>query len=255
MPFCTCNCPFYSAYNSLNHRVNFGQFKLCTDFEKNPGPSVYVDATKKIHVPYCKGTVTVFGENAGQQCVSMSLCALIYNKITKITSVDDMTQIMIVCIQLYSSLSLLVGQSMLMLTELPGMVTVFKQFFHLEYSDSYTCNIHGDPRIEGHHYCICHSQGTAFETLLALNYNSFILTVAIIGVGIYSIEAGGYNVFDSHARDMYHNSHSEGTCVLFEIPSMHKLVQYFQTLYIGMRTYIYVREGHCHEIACLSGNI
>ena len=130
-----------------------------------------------------------------------------------ITSVDDMTQIMIVGIQLYSSLSLLARQSMLMLTELPGMVTVFEQFFHLEYSDSYTCNIHGDPRIEGYHYCICHSQGTAFETLLALNYNSFILTVAIIGVGIYSIEAGGYNVSDSHARDMYHNSHGEGTCI------------------------------------------
>ena len=118
-----------------------------------------------------------------------------------------------------------------MLTELPGMVTVFGQFFHLEYSDSYTCNIHGDPRIEGYHYCLCqHSQGTAVETLLALNYNSFILTVAIIGVGIYSIEAGGCNVFDSHARDMYHNSHSEGTCALLEIPSMHKLV-YFQTLH------------------------
>ena len=92
-----------------------------------------------------------------------------------------------------------------------------------EYNDSYTCNII-------HHYCICHSQDTAFETLLALNYNSFILTLAIIGVGIYSIhEAGEYNVFDSHARDMYHNSHSEGTCVLLEIPSMHKLLQYFQT--------------------------
>ena len=139
----------------------------------------------------------------------MSLCALIYSKITKITSVDDMTQIMIVSncgIQLYSSLSLLARQSMLILTELPGMVTVFEQFFHLEYSDSYTCNIH--------HYCICHSQGTAFETLLALNYNSFSLMVTIIGVGIYSIEAGGYNVFDSHARDMYHNSHSEGTCIV-----------------------------------------
>ena len=95
-----------------------------------------------------------------------------------------------------------------MLTELSGMVTVFEQFFHLEYGDSYTCNIHGDPRIEGYHYCICHSQGTAFETLLALNYNSFILTVAIIG------EAGGYTVFDSHARDKYHNSHSEGTCIV-----------------------------------------
>ena len=89
----------------------------------------------------------------------MSLCALTYSKVTKITSVDDVTQIMIVGIQLlYSSLSLLARQSMLMLSELPGMVTVFEQFFHLEYSDSYTCNIH--------HYCICHSQGTAFETEL-----------------------------------------------------------------------------------------
>ena len=87
---------------------------------------------------------------------------------------------MIVGIQLYSSLSLLTRQSMLMLKSLPGMVTVFEPFFHLEYSDSYTCNIHGDPRIEGHHYCICHSQNTAFETLLPLNYNPFILTMAII---------------------------------------------------------------------------
>ena len=150
LPLCTCNYPFYSAYNSLNHRVNFGQFKLCTDSEKNPGPSVYVDATKTIYAPYCQGNVTVFGENAGQQCVAMSLCTLIYGKITKITSVDDMTQVMIAGIQLYSSLSLLARQSMLKLTE---MVTVFEQFFHLEYSDSYTCNIHGDPRIAGYHYC------------------------------------------------------------------------------------------------------
>ena len=80
----------------MNHQVNFCQFKLCTDIEKNPGPSVYVDAAKKINAPYCQENVTGFGENRGQQCVAMSLCALIYSKITKITSVDDMTQIMIV---------------------------------------------------------------------------------------------------------------------------------------------------------------
>ena len=117
----------------MNHRVNFGQFKLCTDIEKIPGPSVYVDATKTINAPYCLGNVTGFGENGGQRCVAMSLCALFYSKITKITSFDDMTQIMIVGIQLYSSLSLLARQSMLMLTEFPGMVAVFEQFFHLEY--------------------------------------------------------------------------------------------------------------------------
>ena len=78
----------------MNHRVNFGKFKLCTaDIEKNPGPSVYVDATKTIRAPYCQRNVTVFGENAGQQCVAMSLCALIYSKIAKITLLDDMTQI------------------------------------------------------------------------------------------------------------------------------------------------------------------
>ena len=55
--------------------------------------------------------------------------------------------------------------------------------------------------------------------------------MGIIGVGIYSIKGVGYKVFDSYARDMYCNSHSEGICVLLEIPSMHKLVQYFQSLY------------------------
>ena len=76
-----------------------------------------------------------------------------------------------------------------------------------------------------------YATGSAFEKLLALNSYSFILTVGIIGVAIYNIEGGGYKVFDSHARDMYGNSHSEGACVLLEIPSMHKLVQYFQSLY------------------------
>ena len=64
--------------------------------------------------------------------------------------------------------------------------------------------------------------------------------MAIIGVGIYSIEAGKYNVFDCHARDMYHNSHSEGTSVLLEIPIKHKLVQYFQTLRRNEDIYIYI---------------
>ena len=62
---------------------------------------------EKVHAPYCQGNVVVFGENAGQQCVAMSLCALIYSKIRRITSVDDVIQIMTIGYQLYSSLSLL----------------------------------------------------------------------------------------------------------------------------------------------------
>ena len=68
------------------------------------------------------------------------------------------------------------------------------------------------------------------ETLLALNYNSFILTVEIIGV-------------DSRARDKYGNSHSLGTCVLSEIPSMLKLAQYFQGLCTCRNEDIYDLKG------------
>ena len=137
----------------MNHWVDFGQFQFCADIKKNLGPSVYVDATETIHAPYYQGNVVVFGENAGQECGAMSLCSLINSKIRRITSVDDMIQIIIVGAQLYSSLSLLARQSMLMLTELPGMVTVFERFFRLEHSKSYTCNMHGDARIRGYHHC------------------------------------------------------------------------------------------------------
>ena len=52
----------YCAYMSLIDRVDFGQFKLSTDIEKNAGPSVYIDATRMIHAPYCQGNVAVFGK-------------------------------------------------------------------------------------------------------------------------------------------------------------------------------------------------
>ena len=195
----------------------FGQFKLCTDIdrEKNPGPSVYVDATKTIHAPYCQGNKTVFGENAGQQCVAMSLCALIYNKTTKIPSLDDMTtQIMIVDIQLYSSLSLLARQSMLMLRTLPGMVIVFEQFFHLE------CTV---TVILVTSMVISQNWGVS---LLYMPLGYSIWNTLRTELQLIHFNGGDYwcwylqhwdwgcNVFDSHARDMYHNSHSEGTCIV-----------------------------------------
>ena len=84
--------------------------------------------------------------------------------------------------------------------------------------------MHSDARIEGYRYYM------PLETLLALNFNSFILTVGIIDV-------------DSHARDMYGNSHSQGTCLLLQIPSTHKLAEYFQSLYTCGNEDIYELKG------------
>ena len=41
--------------------------------------------------------------------------------------------------------------------------------------------------------------------------------------GILSLKNLRLSKSHSHARDMYGNGHSQGTCVLLEIPSMHKL--------------------------------
>ena len=86
---------------------------------------MYVDPSKTIAAPYSQGNELVFGQNAGQQCVAMSLCSLIYmyNNKQGISSAN-LIQIMNIGNQLYSSLSQLARQSYLMQTELPTMLNV-----------------------------------------------------------------------------------------------------------------------------------
>ena len=46
------------------------------DIEVNPGPT-FTNYSSTICAPYSQGDVDVFCENAGRQCVAMSLCSLI----------------------------------------------------------------------------------------------------------------------------------------------------------------------------------
>ena len=74
--------------------------------EENPGPAMHhVDPNKTIKESYKKGEVVVFGQNAGQECVAMSLCALIYHNMKGISNPGDLKQIVHIGNQLYSSLS------------------------------------------------------------------------------------------------------------------------------------------------------
>ena len=68
-----CSC------KSEAHVANYCNYKLSRDIEKNPGPPICVDPNKTIAAPYSQGNELVFGQNAGQKCVAMSLCSLIYN--------------------------------------------------------------------------------------------------------------------------------------------------------------------------------
>ena len=110
------------------------------------------------------------------------------------------------------------------------MLTVLQENYQLEYSASYTGNVHGETTIEGYQYC--RGLKRAFESLTSEQYRSLILTDGCIAVSIiYCADNCQFKVFDSYARDIYGKSHPEGTCILLDIPSANNLVQCFQSLY------------------------
>ena len=67
---------------------------------------------------------------------------------------NELKQIMHIGSQLYSSLSQLSRQSLLLLADLPSMLIVLGEDYQLEYSESYTGNVHGEPIIKGYQYCM-----------------------------------------------------------------------------------------------------
>ena len=60
--------------------------RQANDVEENPGPTIFdvIDPTRTICADYSQGNEALFGENAGKQCVAMSLTAIIYHHIEDI---------------------------------------------------------------------------------------------------------------------------------------------------------------------------
>ncbi len=140
-----------STYKDINHIVNYCKLNLIGDIEINPGPA------KTIHAPYSQENVDVFGQNAGRQCVPMSLCSFNYiNYNHSIVDLSDLVNIMHMGNDLYTALSRLSRQTYLLLTELPTMVTVQDIDYSLEFSESYT----GDLHLHMSKHSICHAFGT-----------------------------------------------------------------------------------------------
>ena len=102
---------------------------------------MYVDLSQTVAARYSQGNELVFGQNAGQQCVVISLYCLIPNTKQGISSANDLIQIMNIGNQLYSSLSQLARQSYLMQIESPTTYHVLVSDYELEYSESYTGTI------------------------------------------------------------------------------------------------------------------
>ncbi len=66
--------------------------RLSNDVEENPGPiniNEIVDCTHTVHADFHQGNELMFGSNAGKQCVAMSLCSIVYNKIKSVNIWDS----------------------------------------------------------------------------------------------------------------------------------------------------------------------
>ena len=64
-----------------------------------------------------------------------------------------------------------------------------------------------------------------------------LFSAGFITVGIYHTDTRMFKMFDSHAKDAFGKSHPQGTCVLLEVPSIQKLVQYFQGMHASDEVY------------------
>ena len=117
----------------------------------------------------------------GRKSVAMSLCSLIYNNTQRISSANDLLQIMNIGNQFYSSLLQLARQVYLMQSELPTALNVFDTDYQLEYSESYSGTVHQEIAIKGYQHCTV-SVPRAFELLVFESYTNFILTVGCITV-------------------------------------------------------------------------
>ena len=111
--------------------------RLANDVEENPGPTVYdvVDPSKTISADFSKGNARMFGQNAGKQCVAMSLTAIVHSHITNVNAWDFsfLNFMLHAGNSLYTCISSSINKDFLLFTDVPEMASVSDKIY-LQYS-------------------------------------------------------------------------------------------------------------------------
>ncbi len=203
--------------------------RLSNDVEENPGPvniNEMVDRTHTVHADFHQGNELMFGSNAGKQCVAMSLCSIVYNEVKSVNIWDTsiMNQILYYGNNLYSVVSQSLNQDFLLLTEVPELVDIENDTFHLQYSESFSgalfMTVNNDPYVTLEH---------AFnEIFFTTNYKSCLLTIGMNTIAIFMPFPDVFKIFDSHSRDLQGMPCASGSCILTSVEGVQNLVQYFE---------------------------
>ena len=203
--------------------------RQANDVEENPGPTIFevVDSTATVCADYNQGNEVLFGENAGKQCVAMSLTAIIYHHIEDINlwSSSTLNNILVTGNNLYSTIrSIVRTNDYLRLTDVPAFVSIFDNVYTLQYSESLT----GSLFLTSNNGPFMTLQNAITELFFQQNYNCCLLTIGINAVAVFRISQHSFKIFDSHSRDLHGMPHSFGTCTLLSIEGLENLTSYLQ---------------------------
>ncbi|CAB4003438.1 ATP-dependent DNA helicase PIF1 [Paramuricea clavata] len=202
--------------------------RLANDVEENPGPiNIYdiVDHSFTVRADFNQGNISMFGINAGKQCVAMSIYAIVYNEIKSVNIWDTplMNMLLVNANNLYAIISQHIQKDFLLLTDVPEILSINNDTFNLEYSDSFSgalwMEYNNEPYVTLEH---------AFhEVFDAGNYKACLLTIRANTVAVLMPFPDVFKVFDSHSRDMHGMPAAMGYSVLVSIEGIQNLIHFF----------------------------
>ena len=216
---------FYNAYIPL-------LIRQANDVEENRGPTIFdvIDPTRTICADYSQGNVALFGENAGKQCVAMSLTAIIYHHIQDMNlwTSSTLNNILTIGNNLYISISSSVRTNdYLLLTDVPHIVSICNKVYILEYSESLTGSLFLTSN-NGPYMTLQNSLTEVFSNC-QFKYNCCLLTIGINTVAVFNDSEQSFKIFVAHSRDLHGMPHSFGKCTLLTIEGrIENLVSYLQ---------------------------
>ena len=160
----------------------------------------------------------------------MSLTAIVYNQIQDVSTWDSsfLNTILVNGNSLYTCISNSVSKDLLLLTDVPEMISAYDNIYNLHYSESYAGALFTACSHEPY-YSLEHAFSKIFLDS-QLNYNYALLTVACNTVAIFKSCELVFKIFDPHSRDLYGMPHSHGKSVLVTTEGIQNLVIYFQNV-------------------------
>jgi len=175
--------------------------RQANDVEENRDPTIFdiIDPMRTVSADYSLGNEALFGENAGKQCVAMSLSAIIYNQIEHISKWTS-SNILTIGNNLYISIRYSVQTNdYLLLTDVPCIVSLDNKVYRLQYSESLTGSLFMTSN-NGPYMTLQNSLIEIFSSS-RLNYNCGLLTAGVSTVAVFKSSEQSFKIFDSHAKD------------------------------------------------------